>query len=262
MKAVSGRIRLAEGEIFVEGANIRRQPSRLSAISFVPQEIALYGHLTVKENLQVFASAAGGLKASVITEILEKAGLEERADQICGSLSGGYQRRLNICVALLKRPRILLLDEPTVGVDIDAREAIHRLLEDRKRDGAAILVSTHDLDQAESICDRVGFMRHGRIVLEGRPRDLLRQAFGDRIEVTAVLRRPADQAQIPALKALGFEWRTSDAIWVSYQGAEHIDAAELARRLSGSGLQLREIRVREPDLASLFTRVAQEKGPA
>jgi len=258
MRAVSGRIRLAGGAIFIEGADIRREPSRLSAISFVPQEIALYSHLTVKENMQVFAGAAGRPAARLIPELLEKAGLQERADQICGSLSGGYQRRLNICVALLKRPRILLLDEPTVGVDVDAREAIHRLLEDRKREDVAILISTHDLDQAESLCDRVGFLRQGRIVLEGRPQDLLRQTFGDRIEVTAVLRRPAEQSQFVALQALGFEWRMSDEIWLSYQGSEHIDAAELSRRLSGSGLQVREIRVREPDLTSLFSRVMQE----
>ena len=253
---------LAGGAIFIEGADIRREPSRLSATSFVPQEIALYSHLTVKENLQVFAGAAGRPAARLIPELLEKAGLGERADQICGSLSGGYQRRLNICVALLKRPRILLLDEPTVGVDVDAREAIHRLLEDRKREGVAILISTHDLDQAEGLCDRVGFLRQGRIVLEGRPRDLLRQTFGNRIEVTAVLRRPAEQQQFATLQALGFEWRMSDAIWLSYQGAEHIDAAELSRQLSGCGLHIREIRVREPDLTSLFTRVMQEKGLA
>ncbi|SNB68723.1 ABC-2 type transport system ATP-binding protein [Rhodoblastus acidophilus] len=260
MKAISGRVRLNGGEILIEGADILREPSRLSAIGFAPQEISLYHHLTVKENLQVFAGAAGVPQAADLIRILmDETGLAARADQICATLSGGYQRRVNICVALLKRPRVLLLDEPTVGIDIDAREAIHRLLDDLRRKGAAILVSTHDLDQAQRLCSRVGLVQNGRIGLEGRPEALVREAFGDRLEVVAELRAPADAPQRAALEADGFAPHVSETQWVRYDAADAVDVADLQRRLSHSGLRVREIRVREPDLSSLFLRGTQQE---
>jgi ABC-2 type transport system ATP-binding protein len=260
MKAISGRIRLTGGEIHVEGANILREPSRLAAISFAPQEISIYQHLTVKENLQVFASAAGAQGAEgLIADLMGETGLLERADQICGTLSGGYQRRVNICIALLKRPRILLLDEPTVGIDIDAREAIHRLLDDLRRKGATIVLSTHDLDQAQRLCDRVGLVQNGRIGLEGQPETLVRDAFGDRLELVAELRSPADDQQRAALRAAGFDMHATDVQWLRHDDPRHIDVAELGHRLAQSGVRVREIRVREPDLSSLFLRMGQKE---
>lgn len=260
MKAISGRIRLASGDIEVDGGNILREPSRLSAISFAPQEISLYQHLTVKENLQVFASAAGAPEAErLIRTLMAETGLQDRADQIAATLSGGYQRRVNICIALLKRPRILLLDEPTVGIDIDAREAIHRLLEDLRRKGATIVVSTHDLDQAQRLCDRVGLVQNGRISLQGRPETLVRDAFGDRLEVVAELRAPANDGQRAALEAAGFATHASDVQWLGHFDPQHIDVAELRSRLTRSGLRVQEIRVHEPDLSSLFLRMAQQE---
>ncbi len=259
MKAMCGRLRLNAGGVAIAERKSVAGRATQRAVSFVPQEISIYPYLTVRENLHVFGRFAGlrgqDLGAAVDT-MLEHAGLVERADQLCRTLSGGYQRRVNICASMLHDPVALLLDEPTVGIDVDAREAIHGLLEGLCDRGAALMISTHDLEQAQLICDRIGIMQDGLIRLEGEPAALLRWAFGTDKEVIANFRSPPHrQSQVQLLRDLGFRPTQSPTTWFGRAPVGHLDAGALTQHLGAAGLVVKEIRIRNPDLGSLFLSV-------
>ncbi len=255
MRAIAGRLRLTSGS--VRTADDRR------AVGYVPQDIAVYPHLTVRENLEVLARfaglQAGAIKASV-ARVMADAALSARADQICGTLSGGFQRRVNICASLLHDPAVLVLDEPTVGIDIEARDAVHGLLQQLRQRGTALVLSTHDLDQAELICDRVGVMVAGRLLVEGAPSALISATFGEDQEVVIALRQPASDHQVPALMAEGLAVTDAPLLWIGRAPARTINVAALSQSLEDAGLQLREVRVRKPDLAALFRAVLDRAG--
>jgi ABC-2 type transport system ATP-binding protein len=260
MRAICGRLRLNAGSIFVDGRNIRTEPSAVRLVSFVPQNISVYLHLTVEENLRVFGTCAGVPRRAIghaVARMLAHAKLEDRAGQLCGSLSGGYQRRVNVCASIMLQPKVLLLDEPTVGIDLDAREAIHTLLRSLRDAGTAILISTHDVEQAEQLCDRVGIMKHGQMLLEGKPSELVRQAFGAWLEVTVTFRTAPDELQAGALQRMGMRSTESQLAWISHIPMQNWNAGELSNRLAAEKLSVHELRIREPDLGSLMMLAMQ-----
>lgn len=264
MKAICGRLRPLSGSVLVGGRDPSTDMEARRRISFVPQEISLYPHLTVAENLALFGRFSGVPRldlARVVGDMLVSSALADRADQLCRTLSGGYQRRVNICASLLHKPSTIVLDEPTVGIDIDAREAIHGLLQTLREQGTAMLIATHDLEQAQTLCDRVGLLQEGRLVLEGRPAMLLTQTFGTDKELIATFRTsPGDLGQ--ALTAtLGWRPTQSPLTWF---GRTHgrLDPSVLAEQLQLAGLQVKEIRIREPDLSSLFLDKLGQGAPA
>lgn len=255
MKAMCGRLRLTGGEVTIDGRDISRSRAARRSVSYVPQDIAIFPHLTVQENLQIFGRLAGVSRSDLkpaVNRLLVEAQLADRADQLCRTLSGGFQRRVNICASVLHKPRALLLDEPTVGIDIDAREAIHGLLQALRAQGTALLIATHDLDQAQQICDRIGLMTEGRIVMEGVPSELISTHFGSDREVIVTLGRAPKDAETNALRDVGLRLTQSPLTWFGRQPAATVDAANLGQRLEAAGLDVREIRVRAPDLNSLF----------
>jgi ABC-2 type transport system ATP-binding protein len=260
MKAVCGRTLLDRGTIKLDGVEPRADAATRHKIGFVPQDIALYGFMTVQENLAVFARLAGVPRAEVATAVnqaLLRTGVGDRADQLCRSLSGGYQRRVNICASLLHQPTLLVLDEPTVGIDIDAREAIHALLLDLRARGTSLLIATHDLDQAQTLADRIGILEAGRFVAEGAPADLLVAAFAGKTELIAVLSK-VDEARGAALRAVGFVPSSTPGTWVCLAAIETIDLQAVARKLSATGVLVKELRVRDPDLSTLFVSALKQ----
>ena len=177
------------GSAHVAGCSVERAAARVRRVlGYVPQSIALYPTLTARENLRFFARLVGLSRAATQTAIaqaLELAGLADRADEHVATFSGGMQRRLNLACALLHTPRVLLLDEPTVGVDPQSRERILAAVRDQAAAGAAVLYSTHYLEEAERLCDRVVLIDHGRTLATGTPVALVRQsAHGLRLAVT------------------------------------------------------------------------------
>lgn len=263
MRAIAGRLRLMGGAVLIDRRNLISDRRARQAVGYVPQDISIYPHLTVTENLEVLARFAGLAAAQVgptVKRVMAEAGLVERAGQICRTLSGGYQRRVNICASILNNPAVLVLDEPTVGIDIDAREAVHGLLRQLCNRGTAILLSTHDLEQAELICDRVGLLVDGRIVLEGSPPALLEQSFGtDQEVVVALVQRPG-QPHLQRLREWGLRPTQSPLQWVGRARYGRVDPTALGQSLSDVGLGVREVRVRKPDLGSLFLDVLGRTG--
>lgn len=165
-----GVLRPTEGRVIVQGHDVAQEPQQVRrCIGVVPQEIALYDMFTAWENLAYFGRLQG-LDATTLNErgtlLLGRAGLLDRADDQVRDYSGGMKRRLNLITALLHRPAILFLDEPTAGVDVQSRAAIHDLLREVHAEGTTVIYTSHHLEEAARLCTRVVIMDHGRQVAE------------------------------------------------------------------------------------------------
>jgi lipooligosaccharide transport system ATP-binding protein len=174
MKMIYGLATVDEGELSVLGMDVRRQRREVKArIGVVPQEQNLDRELTVREQLDVQAIYHGLSEDGRIEELLDFTLLRERSDGRPQELSGGMKRRLLIARALVNRPELIVLDEPTTGLDPQARIAVWGLLERLRSEGVTQLITTHYMEEAERICDRLVIMDEGRIVAQGAPAELL-----------------------------------------------------------------------------------------
>ncbi len=178
------------GTVAVAGTDLDTDPAGAkAAIGYVPQEIALYPDLTARENLQFFGRLQGLDRATIATrsaEALDLIGLADRADERIETYSGGMKRRINIAAGLLHRPALLILDEPTVGVDPQSRNAILDGVAALNDEGLAILYTSHYMEEVERLCQRVGIIDHGRLIAEGTQRELV-TSIGTRDRVDLVL---------------------------------------------------------------------------
>jgi len=188
-----------------------------SIIGVAPQETLVYRYLTCAENLRFFAdlySVRGATQTQRVRICLAEVGLSDRASSIAETLSGGMQRRLSLAIALIHQPKLLILDEPTTGLDLEARFEMWELIRQLQREGITILLTTHLLDEAERLCDRIGILKAGHIVAEGSMADL-RQCVPAQ-EVVLVQTTQAEQA-IARANSLHFahRWYGSDlAFWL------------------------------------------------
>lgn len=181
-----GSIRFPEAEQAQPQRWLKRRAEQLDRrrlaeyIGLVPQEIALYADLTVRQNLEVFAryhGLRGEAMRESISHALHWASLDQRAGSLVASLSGGMQRRLNIACSTLHQPRVLLLDEPTVGIDPQSRERIYEMLESLLEQGTAILLTTHQLEEAQHRCDRIVIVDAGRVIASGTFEELIGNVY-------------------------------------------------------------------------------------
>ena len=174
---IAGLLAPDAGDIEVVGHRMTpRALDAKAAVGLVPQDLAIYPDLTARENLRFFARLQGlnrGDAGTRSTEVLEVIGLADRADDRSGEFSGGMKRRLNIGIGLLHEPTLLILDEPTVGVDPQSRNAILESVEHLATEGMAVLYTTHYMEEAERLCTRIGIIDEGRIVAEGTRRELV-----------------------------------------------------------------------------------------
>ena len=159
------------------GGRLAGDPAARRELGLVPQGLALYPNLTAEENLRLFGGLFGLRGAELrsrVNELLEAVQLADRRQGLVKTFSGGMQRRLNVAAALLHRPRLLLCDEPTVGVDPHSRNAIFELLERLNREGLTIIYSTHYMEEAARLCSRIGIIDHGKILALGSVEGLLK----------------------------------------------------------------------------------------
>ncbi|TAK01325.1 MAG: ABC transporter ATP-binding protein [Chloroflexota bacterium] len=244
------------GDVVVDGKPI--QPGTTAAkaaIGYVPQDLAIYPDLTARENLTFFGQLyglGGRSLAARVAELLEVIGLADRAKDRTEQFSGGMKRRLNIAIGLLHRPRLLVLDEPTVGVDPQSRNAILSSVQELGREGMAILYTTHYMEEAERLCDRVGIIDEGRIRAEGTRRELV-ELVGqrDRIALAAGgdLQAAANVARaLPGVH--GATVREGGLDLLVTNGRTMLP--QLLQALSGDGLAIRSVEVIEPDLEAVF----------
>ena len=184
---ISGLLKPDAGEVTVAGASFWSNPQKAKSImGVVPQELAIYEELSGRENLEFWGRMAGlssGDAKVRAGELLEALTLTDRAKDAVKNYSGGMKRRINLGCALLHRPKLLLLDEPTVGIDPQARLNILEFIRNLRATGTAILYTTHYLEEAEALCQRIGIIDHGRLLAEGTFSELQERLGGDRVFV-------------------------------------------------------------------------------
>jgi ABC-2 type transport system ATP-binding protein len=258
VRAICGQSRLDAGTVRVGGCDPTRDRHIRRAIGLVPQDIALYESLPVATNLEVFGRLAGLSGAALRTAVstaLDGFGLADRARDAVRDLSGGMQRRVNIAVGTLHGPQLLLLDEPTVGIDPVARQAVHQVLRSLAQRGMALLLTTHDLAEAEQLADRVIVMAHGRIRASGAVQELITGLFAGQQEVNLLLARPPDEATRQLLADCGLEPTVQPEFWVGAVSEDLAPLTELRARLREAAVPVAELRVVTPGLHGVFLRV-------
>jgi len=252
---ISGLLRPSAGQVEVGGHDIVGSPEAAKRIlGVVPQQSVVIEELSALQNCSFFGSLYGLGGAALRArsrELIDWIGLGEKAGQPAGEFSGGQMRRLTLVLALLHEPRALVLDEPTVGLDPQTRLRIHEAIREVARAGAAVLMSTHYLDEAEQLCDRIGIIDHGRIIREG---------------TLAELRASVQDVQLLSLRG-GFDRASLSALVGTIDGArvlhedEHGVTVSLPSRTSelasileraASLERVAEVSVKPPSLESLF----------
>lgn len=182
LSLLTGLLPCPKNRIFVAGEDITSGGRRnTNGLAMVPQDYAFYLPLTVEENLRFFAGVQG-LSKSKIAESVERCawrtGIQDRLHERAGRLSGGLKRRLNLAIGLLTEPKLLLLDEPTVGIDPHSRHFILETIRDLNREGTTVIYTSHYMEEVEELCDRVAIMDHGRLLREGPLAELLSEGEG------------------------------------------------------------------------------------
>ena len=256
---IAGLIPPAKGRVEVDGIDLAKKPAEVKRrLGVVPQEIALYEDLTARENLD-FWGGIYGLRgremASRRDELLALVGLADRAREPVRNFSGGMKRRLNLALGLVHRPKLVLLDEPTVGIDPQARINILDVVRDIVADGTTVLYTTHYLEEAENLCDELAIMDHGRIHAQGSIEEL-KQELGEgamltvqgEFDATTLQQVVDDDGQFRVL-----ELTDGRALLNVPRGGQGVGHA--LETLYGSGLELRDVTVKEPNLEDLFIKL-------
>jgi ABC-2 type transport system ATP-binding protein len=248
IRALAGRVRLDGGAMRLFDRELVAGSPR-PGLGVVPQEIALYPLLTARENLEVFGSLHGVAKSALRERVdwaLGWTGLAERSKEPVQRFSGGMKRRLNLACGILHEPRVVLLDEPTVGVDPQSREKIYEMLEVLRRRGASLLVTTHYLEEAEARCERIVVIDHGVAVAAGTLPELVERAglAGRRVRLT--LDRAA--ATAPA----GFALENGGGVIVATIGDVATELPALLETVRAARLGVRDLEVRAASLQSVF----------
>src|SRR5258706_2927085 len=246
------------GDATIGGHSISKDPMAVKqVIGVVPQDLALYEDLTARENL-IFWGQMYGLSGkalnSRIDEVLEQIGLTDKATNRVKTYSGGMKRRVNIGLGLLHKPRLLFMDEPTVGIDPQSRRSILDTVKDLNKQGMTVLYTTHYMEEAEELSNRVGIIDHGEMIAIGTQKELTQQVGQSE---TLVLH--TDEGQEPehlakAIRDLEGVQRadvTDHTVTVITPGAEEILAPVVAKA-GEIGLKIRSIEIREPNLEAVF----------
>ena len=254
IRCLAGRTKPSSGEMKIFGQSITDAGAR-NALGLVPQDIALYSDLTTEENLFAFGALHGLTKNQIQSRVqwaLEWTGLSDRRKDLVGGFSGGMKRRVNLACGVLHEPSILLLDEPTVGVDPQSRERIFQMLDQLHADGTSILLTTHHLDEAEQRSDRIVILDQGQVVADGDLVSLIDKTVGPsrlvRLRIESPLTESLSVSWAPG-RSVGMpgedvvETRISD---VSDQLPQLLNAAE------SSGYRVRDVEVETPSLHHVF----------
>ena len=249
------------GDAVIAGHSVTRsQMDVRRVIGVVPQELALYDDLTARENLVFWGQMyglAGKALAARVDEVLAQIGLTGRAKERVKTYSGGMKRRVNIGVGLLHKPRLLFMDEPTVGIDPQSRRAILDSVKELNRQGMTILYTTHYMEEAQELSHRVGIMDHGELIALGSQAELTRQVGETE---TLVLHIGADEdaeALAQSLRSIAGVLQanvTDHEIALTTHQAEEI-LAPVVTRANERGIKIHSIDMREPNLEAVFLQL-------
>jgi len=250
------------GTVRVMGLDPARQPLSVKArVGYIPDQVGFYDDLTARENLIYIAKLNGIPRAEAyrrIDEALERMGLMEVADRPVGTYSRGMRQRLGVAEVLIKRPALIIMDEPTLGLDPEAAREFLQTIRDLKAQGITVLVASHLLHQVQAVCDRVGLFHRGRMVLEGTVEELARRVLGGgyRVHVEAT---GTASAILEALRRLPDATKAVQTGPETYMVEGRRDLrGEAARAVVESGGSLRALQLEEPSLDDVYARYFQE----
>ncbi|MBV9436561.1 MAG: ABC transporter ATP-binding protein [Acidobacteria bacterium] len=250
IRSIVGRVIPDSGTALVFGSPADSNQARM-ALGWVPQDLALYPRLTCRENLEAFGQYHGLSRTSLngaITSCLDWAGLADRADHLVSSFSGGMKRRLNMAAGLIHSPKVILMDEPTVGVDPQSRNRIFEMIEKLRTQGISMVYTTHYMEEAERLCDRIAIIDHGRIIAQGTKEDLLTDAFASRSEVFARFGK-TDESVSAWVKERGGAFDNGIARFTLERPTE---IASLLESAAAARHELVDVSLRKPNLESVF----------
>jgi len=243
-----GRAEVCGFDILKEGEQVRK------SLSYVPQDMAVDIKLTGRENVRFFADLYGVPNAgNRVDEVLAVMELTDRADDLIRTYSGGMRRRLELAQALVHEPKVLFLDEPTIGLDVAARKKIWEHIQTLRKKGMTIFVTTHYMDEADQFCDRVGIISKGRIAALGTPRELKARLMKD--VITAKVEGTFVPPELDGIVYLGSN--NDEVSFTAENGQEALPA--LADALGKSGGIVRSMSLREPTLDDVFIQAVGQQ---
>jgi ABC-2 type transport system ATP-binding protein len=258
---LAGLVNKSGGSATIWGFDIEKHPRNAKAsIGIVPQEIVFDPFFTPRETLEIQAGLYGVPKERRQTaELLRAMHLEDKANAYARTLSGGMKRRLLVAKAMVHSPPILVLDEPTAGVDIELRQQLWNYVRQLNRDGVTIVLTTHYLEEAEKLCDRIAIINHGRLIANETTRSLVGMAQEKAVEVV-VDRDMARAPDAPCFQKI--ELKGERTLAITYR-KDQVNAGEVLAALQNEGLGIVDVSTREADLEDVFlnlTRAADAAG--
>jgi ABC-2 type transport system ATP-binding protein len=246
------------GDASIGGYSIKRDPMAVrQLIGVVPQEIALYEDLSARENLNFWGQMYGlsGKELNQrVAEVLERTGMTEKASQRVKTYSGGMKRRINIGVGLLHRPQLLFMDEPTVGIDPQSRRAILETVKELNHEGMTVLYTTHYMEEAQELSNRVGIIDHGQLIALGTQAELTRQVGETDTLILHIGETDIADPLVEKLRSLPGVIRadsTDHTVAVITPAAEEI-LAPVITAANEAGIKIRSVDIQEPNLESVF----------
>ena len=252
ISALGGLVRADSGTLSVMGHDVSRDyRAARRAVGIVPQEIVFDPFFTVRETLEI-QSGYFGLRrnGAWIDELLERLALTSKARANMRSLSGGMKRRVMVAQALVHRPPVIVLDEPTAGVDVELRQTLWQFIRGLNAAGHTIVLTTHYLEEAQQLCSRIAMMKDGRIVALDSTANLL-ASFSER-----VLRVKLERGELPAALALKATWEPSGAWRIPIGDMAHVERALAEMREAGTAVA--SLEVGEPELEEVFVKIMRQ----
>ncbi len=259
MMIICGVLDRDSGTVQLDGLPVdRHQPAARRILGVVPQDLAIYADLTASENLFFFGSLyglSGNLLADRVAEALDLTGLTNRRDDLAATFSGGMKRRLNFSAAILHRPKLLILDEPTVGVDPQSRTHLLDCVRSLRDDGTAVIYASHYMEEVETICSRVAIIDHGKVLacdqlsalLARIPREV--EAIVNAQQLPSELRRPTGLTVENADDGLSLKLQTTNDVSEAHLNKQ---VGDLLLALAEHDVAVQSIRTYEPSLERLF----------
>ncbi|WP_409342106.1 ATP-binding cassette domain-containing protein [Paenibacillus sp. MBLB4367] len=253
MKIITSIIESNEGTTSVFGKDIRKEADAIRRqVGYVPQDITLFEKLSARDNLTFFGEMYGVRGKELKTrihDVLEQVGLTERAGDAIGTFSGGMKRRINIAAALLHKPKLVILDEPTVGIDPQSRNHIFEMIRELKASGVSMIYSTHYMEEVEALCDDIAIIDHGKVIVQGSLDQLLAT-----YATKAIYMEAEGLTQAPALPGVGKTYAEGKG-WVYECGDVLQTMAEASRTLAERGLTVKALEILRPSLESVFLKL-------